>query len=134
MNDESEILEGFVPFPPPAGLRDRILTAAATALGSEPRGRWTQVWQSAVFRLSWAAALLLLALAHALLPAVRRGGSTPVVASKVVPRNPEIGSAVALPRVDPDAEAWTVLDEKELLDRFEQPEHPPTKSSSKEKS
>ena len=134
MNDERRILEGFVPLPPPDGLRDRVLTVAATALGSEPRGRWTQVWQSAVFRLSWAAALLLLALAHVFLPAGRRGGSAPVIASRAVPRNPEIGSAVALPRVDPDAQAWTVLDEKELLDRFEEPEHPPTKSSSKEKS
>ena len=133
MNDDAEFLDGLVPLAPLPDLRERVLMAAAAALAREPRGRWTRIWESRRLRISWAAAVALLAAANLLVPVRRTRGGAPVSAARMRPDR-ESGAALQVPKIDPDAPAWSVLDEEKLLDRLERPTRRPPTVSSKEKS
>jgi len=143
MRDDRDPLDGAGPPLPPAELRARVLAAVGPVLAHEPVGRWTRIWQSRPLRISWAAAMALLALAHVALSlrAPRREGP-PVVAS--VPRDneraarprhePELARAISLPRIDPDDEAWTALFEEAGTDEIGHRRHSVRPPSGKEKS
>ncbi len=67
--DVDRLLAGLVPAPPPTETRHRALAAARAAkvLGTEPEDAWSRLWRSRPVRLAWAATVVALLLAHALL-------------------------------------------------------------------
>jgi len=84
------LFEGLEPPPPPPQLRSRVLTAARKK-GTETPDLWTRIWNQRGLRLAWAAAVVLLVAAHAL----------------VAPGN-EVESAF----IDPDLIAESRVDEQ----------------------
>ena len=84
---------GFEPPAPPPGLRERSLSAASRAFDAAPeRDAWTRIFESPALRLAWAASVVLLAAAHARVPA-----------RPVMPAGPdalEIRQLAHLPRID----------------------------------
>jgi hypothetical protein len=134
MKNDPELLGGVGPPLPPSELRARVLAAAEIAFAHEATGRWTRIWQSRPLRLSWAAAMAFLALAHlALSLKLARREEPPVSASIRRPGESELDRATSVPRIDPSHDAWTALgdeDQIEPTDRFRRA----TPSALKEKS
>ncbi len=63
MNDDRDplthLLDGLAPPPPPARLESRVLRAAREAMERDrSRDGWARAWESPVWRLAWAAALV----------------------------------------------------------------------------
>lgn len=67
--DLERLFAGLEPASPPTGTRDRALAAARAAeVGAVvAEDRWTRLWQSRPARLAWAATVVALLLAHAVL-------------------------------------------------------------------
>jgi hypothetical protein len=92
------LFSGLEPPPPPSGLREAALRAGRAAFDGQPRADlWVRLAASPVARLAWAASVVLLAAANALLPAA----PSPEVPTPVVLRpEPEIAAIARLPRID----------------------------------
>lgn len=89
MNDGQEDGEtpfsGLLPPAPPAALRGRVLLKARVALAREGVSDvWTRIWEYRPLRVAWAAATLLLVVAHLVItvrpPALGRRASEPAAA------------------------------------------------------
>jgi hypothetical protein len=127
MNDDRETLEallgGLVPLEPPRELEGRVLLEAKAALARRPhRDAWSRIWESRPLRLAWAAAVLGLLAANAVLPAAKRDTSATVV----TPHETDDLHAIArLPRID-----LTTLPGGEGVSspRAEKPSHAKTKT------
>ncbi len=104
MNDKetlARLLGGLVPPEPPGELHGDVMRAATAALAREaPRDLWTRLWESRPLRLAWAAGVLLLLLANALVPRAASfsgmRGPAPAAAAD------ELDSIARLPRIDLD--------------------------------
>jgi len=111
----SDPLRGLVPAGAPPELKARVLAASRAALlaGPAPRDPWTRLWESGPLRLAWAASVLLLLAAHALL--VRPAPPPIAAAAAPAPRgasgtDSELAAIARLPQIDPDARAFGVDD------------------------
>ena len=118
MKNDREFFEGLGAPLPPRELRARVLAAAGPVLARESRGRWTKIWESPAFRISWAVTVVLLALGHlALSIEPSRSRSVPVSASGGNGSGSDFARAMSLPKIDPATLKWTALSDEEWLDR-----------------
>ncbi len=102
MNDDRETLErllgGLVPPEPPRELQGTVLREAKAALTGRPRrDAWSRIWENRPLRLAWAAAVLALLAANAVLPAPKRTTSAKVVTPH---ETDELHAIARLPRID----------------------------------
>ncbi len=83
-----DLFGGLEPPSPPAGLREAALAAGLRGLRAAPAAdAWSRLFRSPAARLAWSAAILLLALAHALVP---REGPAPAATAAVEPEVSEV--------------------------------------------
>jgi hypothetical protein len=76
-HDLERLLAGLEPPPPPAGLRAQAVAAARERLAAAPApDPWSRIWNNRALRLAWAAAVVLLLAAHALVS--RNPGTAPM--------------------------------------------------------
>lgn len=91
--------DGLMPPLPPEGLRERALAAGRRALAEAPQpDPWTLVLESPRLRLAWAAAVLALAFAHALVPETR-----PEQGTSATPSDPELVEVARVDRLEASA-------------------------------
>ncbi len=128
MSDDREFFDGFGIPSPPEGLRLRVLAEVGPVLAREPRGRWTRIWESRPLRIAWAAAVVLLAGGHLALSFKPGRRAAPSASTSA-----ELARATALPRVDPQSENWTELEDEEWIERAERPRHAVPPAARKEK-